>query len=97
MDVRYPKRLHDLDSDSPFLPERMEINKCKKLICNLSSQKKYVIHVNSLKQVLNHGLKLRNIHRVIEFNQKEWLKPYIDINTELRKASKMILEKIFLN
>ena len=74
MDVRYPKRLHDLHSDLPFLPERMEINKCKKLICNLSSKKKYVILINSLKQVLNHGLKLKKIHRVIEFNQKEWLK-----------------------
>ena len=56
VDVRYPKRLHELHSDLPFLPERMEINKCKKLICNLSNKKKYVIHVNSLKQALNHGL-----------------------------------------
>ena len=82
MDVRYPKRLHDLHSDLPFLPERIEINECKKLIFNLSNKKKYVIHVNSLKQALNHGLKLKKIHRVIEFNQKEWLKPYIDTNTE---------------
>ena len=91
--VRYPKRLHDLHSDLPFLPERMEINKCKKLICNLSNKKKYAIHVNSLKQALNHGLKLKKIHRVIEFNQKEWLKPYIDMNTELRKAAKNDFEK----
>ena len=93
MDVRYPKTLHDLHSDLPFLPERMEINKCKKLICNLSNKKKYVIHVNSLKQALNHGLKLKKIYRVIEFNQKEWLKPYIDMNTELRKAAKNDFEK----
>ena len=38
-----------------------------------------------MKQALNHGLKLKNIHRIIEFNQKAWLKPYIDMNTELRK------------
>ena len=93
VDVRYPKRLHDLHSDLPFLPEIMEINKCKKLICNLSNKKKYVIHVNSLKQVLNHGLKFKKIYRVIEFNQKEWLKPYIDMNTELRKAAKNDFEK----
>ena len=93
MDARYPKRLHDLHSDLPFLPERMGINKCKNLICNLSNRKKYVIHVNSLKQALNHGLKLKKIHRVIEFNQEEWLKPYIDINTELRKAAKNDFEK----
>ena len=74
VDVRYLKRTHDLHSDLPFLPERMEINKCKKLICNLSSKIKYVIHVNSLKEALNHGLKLKNIHRVIEFNQKRMVK-----------------------
>ena len=84
VDVRYPKRLLDLHSDLPFLLERMEI-KCKKLVCNLFNKKKYVIHVNSLKQALNDGLKLKKIHRIIEFNQKEWLKPYIDMNTELRK------------
>ena len=67
--------------------------KCKKLVCNLFNKKKYVTHISSLKQVLNHGLKLRKIHRVIEFNQKEWLKPYIDMNTELRKASKNDFEK----
>ena len=71
----------------------MEVNKCKKLVCNLFNKKKYVVHINSLKQVLNHGLKLKKIHRVTEFNQKEWLKPYIDMNTELRRASKNDFEK----
>ena len=71
----------------------MEINKCKKLVCNLSNKKKYVTHINSLKQALNHGLKLKKIHRVIEFNQKEWFKPYIDMNTELRKDAKNDFEK----
>ena len=93
MDVRYPKRLHDLHSDLPFLPERMEINKCKKLVCNLSNKKKYVIHVNSLKQALSHGLKFKKTHRVIEFNKKELLKAYIDMSTELRKAVKNDFEK----
>ena len=71
MDVKYPKRLHELHSDLPFLSERMEVNKCKKLVCNLFNKKKYVAHINALKQALNHGLKLKKIHRVIEFNQKE--------------------------
>ena len=93
MDVKCPKRLHELHSDLLFLSERMEANKCKKLVCNLFNKKKYVTHINSLKQALNHGLKLKKIHRVIEFNKKEWLKPYIDMNTELKKASKNGFEK----
>ena len=41
--VKYPKELHDLHSDLPFLPERMEINKCKKLVCILYDKKNYVV------------------------------------------------------
>ena len=50
-------------------------------------QRKYVIHIRALKQALNHGLILKNVHRVIEFNQEAWLKPYIDMNTKLRKEA----------
>ena len=71
----------------------MEINKCNKLVCNLYDKKKYVVHINSIKQALNHGLKLKKNHRIIEFNQEEWLKPYIDMNTELRKDAKNDFEK----
>ena len=90
VDVKYPKRLHELHSDLPFLSERMEVNKCKKLVCNLFNKKKYVADINTLKQAL---FEIKKIHRVIEFNQKEWLKPYIDMNTELRKEAKNDFEK----
>ena len=66
----------------------MKIDKCKKLVCDLRNKKKYVVHIKSLKKALNHGLKLEKVHRVIEFSQKAWLKPYIDMNTELRKLAK---------
>ena len=88
MDVKYLIRLHELHSDLPFLDERMKIDKCNKLVCNVFNKTKYVVHINSFKKWLNHGLKFKKIHRVIEFNQKEWLKRYIDINTELRKEAK---------
>ena len=81
VDVKYPKKLHDLHSNFPFLPRRMKIDKCKKLVCYLHNKKKYVVHIKSLKQALNHGLKVKKIHRIIEINQKAWLKPYIDMNT----------------
>ena len=59
VNVKYPKRLHELHSSLPLLSERMEVNKCKKLVCNLFNKKKYVVHINALKQALNHGLKLK--------------------------------------
>ena len=85
--------MHDLHSDLPFLPRRIKIDKCKKLVCDLHNKKKYVVHIKSLKQALNHGLKLQKVHRIIDFNQKAWLKPYIDMNTELRKLAKDDFEK----
>ena len=95
VDVKYPKNLHDLHSDLPFLPERMKIDKYNKLLCNLYDKKNYVVHIRSLKQALHHGLILKKVHRVIQFNQEAWLKPYIDMNTELRKQAKNDLKKNF--
>ena len=79
----------------PFLPERMKIDKTQKLVCNLHDKKKYVVHISILKQALNHGLKLKKVHRVIEFNQAAWLKKYIDMNTEFRKKASNDFEKDF--
>ena len=70
VDVEYPKSLHDLHSDFPFLPERMKINKCNKVVCSLYDKNNYVAHIRSLKQALNHGLIFKKVHRVIQFNQK---------------------------
>ena len=95
VDVKYPKKLHDIHSDLPFLPKRMEIDKCKKLVCNLHNKNKYVVHIKSLKQALSHGLKLKMIHRIIEFNQEAWLKRYAETNTELRKVAKNDFAKDF--
>ena len=50
--------------------------------------KKYVDHIRSLKQELNHGLILKKVHRAIKFNQRAWIKEYIETNTELRKKCK---------
>ena len=77
------------------MPKRIKIDKCKKLVCNLRNKKKYVVHIRSLKQALNRGLKLKKVQRIIEFNQEAWLKPYIVMNTELRKIAKNDYEKDF--
>ena len=82
VDIDYPKELFNLHKDLPFLPERKRVNKVEKLICSIEDKEKYVIQTRALKQALNHGLVLRKIHRVIQFNQEDWLKPYIDMNTK---------------
>ena len=95
VDIDYPKELFNLHKDLPFLPERKKVNKVEKLICNIEDKEKYVMHIKVLKQALNHGLVLRKVHRVIQFNQEDWLKPYIDMNTKLRKEAKNDFEKYF--
>ena len=97
VNIKYPKILEKAHSDLPFLSERMEINKCRKLVCNLYDKINYVVHIRSLKQALDHGLILKKVHRVVRFNQEAWLKEYIDMNTKLRKKQKMILKKTSLN
>ena len=74
VDVEYPKNLNYFHSDLPFLPQRMKINKCSKLVCNLFDKNNYVVHIRSSKQALNHGLILKKVHGVIQFHQEAWLK-----------------------
>ena len=47
--------------------------------------KEYAIQIINSKQILNHRLVLKKLHRSIRFNQESRLKPYIDMNTELKK------------
>ena len=72
-----------------------KIEKVEKLVANLHGKTEYVIHIKNLKQALNHRLVLKNVHTVIKFNQNVWLKPYIDMNTDLRKKAKNDFEKDF--
>ena len=94
VDIEYLKTLRMLHSDLPFLPDRMKV-KVKKLVCNVTDKENYSIHIAALKQALNHGLKLTRVNSVISFRQETWLKPYIDLNTELRKNDKNEFEKDF--
>ena len=82
-----------LNKDLPFLAEGKKIEKCNKLACNIHDKENYVVHIESLKQTLNHTLILTNVPRVIQFNQKAWLKPYIDLITKLRTEEKIDFEK----
>ena len=95
VNVSYPKELHNSHNDLPFMCERMEINGVEKLVPNLRDKKNYVIHIQALNPVLQHGLRLDGIHRAIEFNQSPWLKIYIDFNSQLRTAATSDFQKDF--
>ena len=85
VDVEYPKEVALKHEDIAFLPERRKINGVEKLVTTLEDKKGYVVHILALKLALNHGLRLKKVHRVIEFKQKSWLKPYIVMNNKHRK------------
>ncbi|XP_033115278.1 uncharacterized protein LOC117115545 [Anneissia japonica] len=81
-----PYQLNLLGDDEP---------KDEKLVPTLMSKTKYVLHYRNLQFYLAKGLVLTKVHRIIEFTQRAWMKEYIDMNTELRKAAKTDFEKDF--
>ena len=66
---------------------------CKKLYLSLDKKERYIVHYKNLDFYLKTGMKVTKIHEIISFNQKPWLKEYIDYNTNLRKQSKSEFEK----
>ena len=62
VDVSYPKELHDLHNNLPFMCTKRRINGVDKLIPNLYCKRKYIVHIRSLKPALDHGLVLE--HRI---------------------------------
>jgi hypothetical protein len=110
-DLEYPSELHVTHNDYPLAPEHMTINEdqlsafCKsmnmkhvlvdKLIGNLQTKLKYKVHYRNLKLYTSLGMKLLRVHRVVVFDQKPWLKSYIDLNTRMRQQAKSDFEKDF--
>ena len=73
----------------------ISIGLVSKLIPTLRDNKEYVLHYCNLQLYLDHGLKIKKVHRVLKFNQSSWLKQYIDFNTEKRKHANNSFEKDF--
>ena len=85
--------------DSPYMEDlamknNVNIkNKCDKLIPNLFNKTKYVLHYRNLQLYVNLGLKVKKIHRVLQFNQSPYLEDYIMFNTNMRTKTKLDYEK----
>ena len=75
-----------------FYLKGRKLIKCKKLVCNIHNKESYIVHIGALKQALDHGLILQ---KSTQFNEKAWLKPYIDMCTKLRADAKNYFEKDF--
>jgi len=91
VDLEYPKSLHDIHNDYPLAPERMH----GKLIPNLYNKRNYILHYSALQKYVELGMKVVNVHKVLQFNQKAWLKPYIEFNINKRMNALNDFEKKF--
>ena len=76
----------------------MEQKLVMKLIPNLGNKTNYVVHPKNLQFYLSLGMKLTKIHRVLKFNQSNWMKKYIDFNIRQKGQTLLtVLKKTFLN
>ena len=61
----------------------------------MSSKTNHVVHDRNLQLYLSLGMKLSKIHKVLKFKQSDWIKKYIDFNTEKRTNAANSFEKDF--
>ena len=73
----------------------IKIGGVNKLVPNLGNRRKHVIHYRNLQLYLSLGMKLSNVHRILKFKQSDWLKKFVDFNTDKRKNASYNFEKDF--
>ena len=87
----------DPDKNTDYMKKIKPKNytKSKKLICDWTDKKKYLIHYRMLKFYVRHGMIVEKIHEIISFKQSRWLEKYISFNTQKRNRAKNDFEKDF--
>ena len=93
------KKKIKLDELSPYNKQIQNSSGTKKLFTNaeklvqtLEDKDRYVVHYRVLKLYLRLGMKLKNVHRVLQFKQKAFMKPFIESNVERRRQAKSSFE-----
>ena len=89
-----PKKLHDLHNEYPLVPERIEINKVEKLIPNLNEKKK-CSSAQKFETIFGSRFETNDDSPPNLLWRKAWLKPYIELNTNLRSKAQNEFEKDF--
>ena len=69
--------------------------KSKKLLCDWTDIKNYLIHYRMIKFYVRHGMVIEKIHEIISFKQSKWLEEYKNFNTQKRNKAKSQFEKDF--
>ena len=107
VDFEYTDEFHELHNGFPLAPEKLAVSsdmlsKCCKNIgdkyeikANLGNKSNYVVHYRNLQLYLTLGMKLAKIHRVLKLKQSDWMKKYINCNTEKRMNVANDFEKDF--
>ena len=89
VDIEYPKKLHKIHNELPFLPENNypPNSNVKKLLTTFFPKKNYVVHYRNLKQAINNGLQVTKVYKIIRFTQSKWMAPYVELCTNMRIKS----------
>ena len=95
VDLEYPDELHDFYNEYPLAVESVKVDGVRKLIPNLYDKGKYVVHHEALRCYLRNGMVLKKIHEGISYEERDFIKEFIDINAEARKGAKDDFEKDF--
>ena len=111
VDLKYPDNIKEKTKNFPFCPEKKinhdkfgdymkEVKpdtyiQTKKLICDWSDKKNYLVHYRMLKFYIKHGMIIEKVHNIISFKQSKWLEKYISFNTQKRNQAVNDFEKDF--
>ena len=95
LDVPDTKEFHECTKDYPLVPKTKLIGGVVKLAPNLLNKKRHIVHHTALQGYLKHGIILKKIHRGVSYEEKAFMRPYINLNTKMRTEAKNDFEVMF--